>query len=92
MTMAELKTELTNIADRFMNVATKQRDKDQRISYLAFHVSEICRKAAENMKQDPVEAELEGGGHTWWYVCPECHGEIDDRDHYCRHCGQEMKR
>lgn len=91
MTMAELKAELTNIADHFMILATEQRDKDQGISYQAFHVSEICMQAAENLPQDPVEAELEGGGHTWWYVCPECHGAIDRQDHFCRHCGQAVK-
>ena len=44
MTMAELKAELTNIADHFMILATEQREKDQGISYQAFHVSEICRQ------------------------------------------------
>jgi hypothetical protein len=42
-------------------------------------------------EQDPVKAEIEGGGHTWWYVCPECHGSIDSKDHFCRHCGQAVK-
>lgn len=92
MTMAELKAELTNIADHFMILATEQRDKDQGISYQAFHVSEICRQAAENLQQDPVKAELEGGGHTWWYVCEECRTAIDTKDKFCRECGRRIKR
>ena len=34
----------------------------------------------------PVPAEMEGGGHTWWYVCGDCHGAIDWRDKVCPHC------
>jgi len=91
MTMTELKAELTNIADHFMILATEQRDKDQGVSYKAFHVSEICRQAAENLQQDPVDAELEGGGSTWWHVCEECHGTIDTKDKYCRECGRRIR-
>lgn len=40
---------------------------------------------------EPEKIEIEGGGSSWWYVCPECHGEIDNSDHYCRHCGQAVK-
>ena len=39
----------------------------------------------------PATIELEGGGTTWWYVCPECHCAIDRDDHYCKHCGQAVK-
>ena len=39
-------------------------------------------------EKDPLPAELEGGGSTWWYVCGDCHGEININDHYCRHCGR----
>ena len=51
---------------------------------------------AEGMKellkeQDPVPAELEGGGSSWWWVCGECHGQISKGDRYCRHCGHEIK-
>ena len=92
MTMAELKAELTNIADHFMILATEQRDKDQGISYRAFHVSEICRKAVETLQQDPVEAELEGGGHTWWNVWEKCRTAIDTKDKFCRECGRRFKR
>lgn len=92
MTMAELKAELTNIADHFMILATEQRDKDQGISYQAFHVSEICRQAAEELKKSiPQEIEIEGGGSSWWHVCPECHGAIDRADHFCKHCGQAVE-
>ena len=40
------------------------------------------------VKQQTAEAELEGGGHTWFFVCGECHGSIDTHDKFCRHCGR----
>lgn len=44
--------------------------------------------AAALLERDkPVEAEIEGGGHTWFFVCGECHGAIDSNDKFCRHCG-----
>lgn len=39
----------------------------------------------------PETIELEGGGYNWWYVCPECHGQVDAADHFCKHCGQAVK-
>lgn len=41
-------------------------------------------------EQDPVPAELEGGGSNWWNVCGECHGLINSSDNYCRHCGRRI--
>ena len=41
-------------------------------------------------KQTSVEKEMEGGGNSWWYVCPECHSAIDIKDTYCRYCGQRV--
>ena len=41
-------------------------------------------------EQEAVEAEIEGGGSSWWYVCGECHGTIDRADQYCRHCGRKV--
>lgn len=40
----------------------------------------------------PTTIELEGGGTTWWYVCGECHGAIDENDLFCRHCGRPVKQ
>lgn len=37
--------------------------------------------------QIPTPAEIEGGGSTWFYVCGVCHGQIDRKDRFCRHCG-----
>jgi len=42
-------------------------------------------------RMNPKETEIEGGGQTWWYVCPECHGAVDSRDHFCKSCGQALK-
>lgn len=42
-------------------------------------------------QKKPQQIEMEGGGSTWWYVCPECHGAIDRQDHFCRHCGQAVE-
>ena len=33
-----------------------------------------------------AEAELEGGGSTWWYVCGECHGAVNYQADTCPHC------
>lgn len=38
-------------------------------------------------RKKTTEAELEGGGHTWWYVCGECHGAVNYLADMCRHCG-----
>ena len=42
--------------------------------------------------QEEVDAEIEGGGSSWWYVCGDCHGAIDSSDRYCRHCGRRIKQ
>ena len=42
-------------------------------------------------EKEPIEPEIEGGGSSWWYVCGECHGAIDNWDNYCKHCGRMIK-
>ena len=54
--------------------------------------SKMIREAAEALRRNiPQKMEIEGGGSSWWYVCPECHGAIDSQDRFCRHCGQAVK-
>lgn len=51
----------------------------------------ICEVIKELQNRVPVEMELEGGGSTWWYVCPECRRSVDPSDKFCK-CGQALKR
>ena len=44
-----------------------------------------------NSSEKPVPAEIEGGGHNWWYVCGECHTTISSGDKFCRECGRAVK-
>ena len=90
--MEELIRQLEETAAWNLHVATAVRMMDPDQSYLFFKESELITKAAEEMKKRiPKEMEIEGGGTTWWYVCPECHGTIDRKDSWCRHCGQAVK-
>lgn len=54
-------------------------------------IEEYRKEQEAKDKRIPKEMELEGGGSSWWYVCPECHGTIDLKDSFCRHCGQAVK-
>ena len=53
--------------------------------------ADTIRMALDALKNEPKAMEIEGGGSSWWYVCPECHGAIDSKDRFCRHCGQAVK-
>ena len=35
-------------------------------------------------------AEWEGGGSSWFYVCPECHVHIKQGTRFCQSCGKEI--
>ena len=62
--------------------------------YITKNEAKKCLELAEAedmLLSPPEQAELEGGGHTWWYVCGDCHGAIDNKDSYCRHCGRKVK-
>ena len=51
------------------------------------------RDAAEELKtkdDNTAEAEIEGGGMSWFFVCGECHTAIDTKDKYCRCCGRKI--
>ena len=89
--MREVIEDLSKIRVRYMELAIKMRSEDPYFSYAAFRTSENMAKAEEALKREiPEEAEIEGdkNGHFW--VCPECHGTIGHRDHYCKHCGKKI--
>ena len=71
----------------------RQLDDSQWV-YITKNEAEKClelAKAKEALLSAPVHSEIEGGGSSWWYVCGECHGQIDNKDSYCRHCGRKVK-
>ena len=91
--MSELIKELEKIQKGFIQMARDNTGPEPNaICIRAFQISETCRKAAEELKRNiPQKNEIEGGGTSWWYVCPECRGAIDRQDHFCRHCGQAVE-
>ena len=42
----------------------------------------------EERKEVTAPVEIEGGGMTWYYVCPECHGEVSIAQDRCEICGE----
>ena len=89
--MEELIDQLEEMARWNLAIATSLRTEDPEKSYLFFKQSELMSKAGQELKKRiPKETEIEGGGSTWWYVCPECHGTVDRKDNFCRHCGQAI--
>ena len=90
--MKELIEKLKEAVDKSMNIATAIRREAPEQSFFFFKQAELMSKAAEGLKRSiPQKTEMEGGGSTWWYVCPECHGAIDRDDHFCKHCGQAVE-
>ena len=57
----------------------------------AYFDIKIIDRIIEELTEEEAEVEIEGGGSTWWYVCGDCHGAINDSDRYCRHCGRRLK-
>mgnify|MGYP007057691447 CR=1 FL=1 len=45
----------------------------------------------ELRNQQEADAEIEGGGRDWWYVCGECRAVIDSNDSYCSKCGRRIR-
>ena len=79
-------------AELFKNMAIAVREEDPALSYSYFVHSEVCKETAEAMERlEPKESQPEGGGRSWFYVCGECHGQIDPRDKFCRWCGHPIR-
>ena len=67
---------------------------DSKWVYILVSEADKCLQlcdAEDLFLSDPVQAEIEGGGSTWWYECGECHGQLDVNDIFCRHCGRKVK-
>ena len=93
--MTDRKQEAIEIQKLLLEAARKDREiaeENPETSGFFNSMSELMDTAARAMNSViPQKMEIEGGGQSWWYVCPECHGAIDRSDHFCRHCGQAVE-
>ena len=92
ISMKELKSELETVSGALRGLSRNVREMEMEMSARFYFASEICKKATESLRSDPAEIEIEGGGHNWWHVCGECHGNVDIEDKWCKHCGSELKK
>ena len=88
----KLINDLEEIYKGSFEVGMELRNISPHLSYTFHRISEVNRNAEEQLKRlIPVKREMEGGGSTWFYVCEECHGPVDSRDGFCRHCGRPLE-
>lgn len=91
--MSELVDQLREFAQNGINTTEMLRDAATWTSFMLWKMAELMKKAEGELKRNiPQDMETEGGGSTWFLVCPECHGAVDPNDSYCRHCGQALKK
>ena len=86
MQTVELIRQLRNIAQ--IGIVNAQHDVAV-LNEAADRLEELDERVAI-MSEGKTGIELEGSGASWWYVCEECHGRVDDMDHFCRHCGMKF--
>lgn len=89
-----MKDRLKNTKKHLKQQIDTAKGLDSKWVYILVSEAERCLELAEaedTLLMEPVPAEIEGGGSTWWYVCGECHGSINCDDSYCRHCGRKIK-
>ena len=90
--MEELIEQLAGYVEKNIQYAQDTRETKPKVSFFFWKEADLMMKAASGLKRNiPQEMDTEGEGSNWWYVCPECHGAIDHRDRFCRHCGQAVK-
>ena len=80
--LKEMKSDLIDAAVRF-------REEAPGLSYILWDYSGKVERALQRLT--PVKRDMEGGGLSWFYVCEECHGQVDSRDGFCRHCGRPLE-
>ena len=84
--------QLKDMEEAALDAAKSFRQNDPRLSYTLFRNSELCNKAAEELKRlIPVKREIEGGNISYFFVCEECHGQVGGTDGFCRHCGHPLE-
>ena len=90
-----MKDRLANTKKHLKTQIDTAKKMDSKWVYILVSEAEKCLELAEaedTLLMDPVPAEIEGDGKSeWWYVCGECHSNLNPHDKYCRECGRKMK-
>lgn len=66
---------------------------DSDFVYITKNEAKKCLELAEAediILMEPVKAEIEGGGSSWWNVCGECHSALNPSDKFCHECGRKI--
>ena len=60
--------------------------------YLSDNLCKTLDEAAEILEgnNEKAEADVEGGGNSWWYVCSECRTVTNRGKKYCHECGRRL--
>ena len=66
-------------------------DSKEREGYKEIKIISKMKNKEEKEEKETTEPELEGGGHSWYWVCGECRKIISDRYKYCPGCGRKIK-
>ena len=53
-------------------------------------MDEKKKKEQNKKEQDSVIVEIEGDRWSWFYVCGDCHGQVNWHEPVCSHCGREL--
>ena len=82
---------LQEIQKGFLQLAKDERTKSPERSYQNFMRAEACRKAIRELERiKPEKPEVEGGGYSWFYVCPECRKITTQGEKFCQECGKAL--
>ena len=83
------------VADAFRNCITEPKCKDcpwescEQFDHKHVEIPVDLALEVNNLIQRHrgIDAEIEGSGHNYFFVCGECHTALNPRDKYCRECG-----
>lgn len=87
-----LQERLNIFAEIYQRWAEGLKEKDPTRSQRYFGEADLFRTAsAEVERLEPTEPDIEWDRIIWFYVCGECHRQVDQFDKFCRQCGRPLK-
>ena len=76
------------VIEALVKARTAEENYKPQCAYFSFQFIEVL---IDLLKDQETDAEIEGGGRDWWYVCGECRAVIDSSDSYCSKCGRRIR-